>query len=438
MSKSFNDYFGASNEPIFSSSANGRLDVMGGFADYSGSLVLQKLISEKTTIGIRKTNNNHLIIKSIVENKTLSFDISLEKIMSIPVGNYELTRKLFLNNHWASYIVGGLILLLWEKKISLTGFEILIESDIPIGKGVSSSAALEVATLKVFSQYFNLTFDGTELPTLAQKVENLIAGSPCGIMDQLAVCFGKENHLLPITCQPDILHELMPIPDCVSFVGIDSGLSHETGGKDYARARTAAFMGYSIIAQIEGIDRYDLSNLSRSNLPYHGYLANIYPPVFRKKYFRNFPKNLSGKDFIEQYGNVSDSISQINPDEIYPILTATRHAFLENERIKRFQRNLPFINQKEIRKSTLRLMGDLMDHSHKSYSDCGLGSPQTDELVEMVNNKRLGQVYGAKITGGGSGGTVCILCEGEEGKDTARKIWQEYQQKYEINVAFFE
>jgi L-arabinokinase len=79
-----------------------------------------------------------------------------------------------------------------------------------------------------------------------------------------------------------------------------------------------------------------------------------------------------------------------------------------------------------------------MYQSHTSYSICGLGDPQTDELVDMVKQQQGRGVYGAKITGGGSGGTVCVLCEGEEGLHTARMIHQQYQQKLGKEVKFFE
>jgi len=90
-----------------------------------------------------------------------------------------------------------------EKGIPFSGADILIHSSVPIGKGVSSSAALEVATLKALGKTFNISFANTELPMLAQRVENLIVGAPCGLMDQLTSYFGEPRKLLPIVCQPD-------------------------------------------------------------------------------------------------------------------------------------------------------------------------------------------------------------------------------------------
>jgi galactokinase len=437
MSKMFIDNFGISNEKIYSAFAHGRLDVMGGIADYSGSLVLQMPIAEKTTVSIRKREDNFLIIKSIGESN-LSFKISLDEIKSIPVGNYPLAQKLFTQQKWASYIVGCVILLIWEKKIDFVGFDILVESNIPIGKGVSSSAALEVATLKVFTEYFNINFLGTELPTLAQKVENYIVKAPCGLMDQLTSYFGKAGHILPITCQPDILHDLIPIPDNIHFMGIDSGVKHSVSGNAYGKVRTAAFMGYSIIANFQGVDTKKIKNFSRNELPQQGYLTNLNISYFKFNFEKSLPISMKGQDFIELYGEIIDDVTQINPEENYPILASTKHAIFENHRILRFQNTLSKLDKSLSKKAAYKIMGSFMTDSHNSYSNCGLGSEKTDELVKMANLKVLEGVQGARITGGGSGGTVCIMCVGEQGKQAVREIWTEYQERNRMEVKLFE
>ena len=320
MTKQINENFGFTNEKNYTASANGRLDVMGGIADYSGSLVLQMPITEKTSVTIRKSVDPIIKIKSFYDSKTLEFNISIDTIKAISLGDYESTKQLFKNERWAAYVVGCLILLFWEKKIVLSGFDIMIESNIPVGKGVSSSAALEVATLKVFSEFYHLEFKGSELPILAQKVENLIVGAPCGLMDQLTSYFGKANHLLPITCQPDILHETLPIPEDVYFMGIDSGVRHSVSGNDYGKVRTAAFMGYSILASLEGIDTRKISKILRDELPFNGYLCNVRVPLYNAKFSKILPKIMTGKDFNSQFGEIFDSITTLNPEEKYPVL----------------------------------------------------------------------------------------------------------------------
>jgi galactokinase len=297
---------------------------------------------------------------------------------------------------------------------------------------------LEVATLKIFTEYFNINFFGTELPTLAQKVENYIVKAPCGLMDQLTSYFGKAGHILPITCQPDILHDLIPIPDNIHFMGIDSGVKHSVSGNAYGKVRTAAFMGYSIIANFQGVDTKKIKNFSRNELPQQGYLANLNTPYYKFNFERSLPISMKGHDFIEQYGDIIDDITMINPLENYPILAATKHAIYENQRNLRFKNNFKNIENKLTKMTFYKAMGSIMTNSHQSYSNCGLGSEKTDELVKMANLKVLEDVHGARITGGGSGGTVCILCVGEKGKQAVRAIWNEYQERNQMEVKLFE
>jgi L-arabinokinase len=89
------------------------------------------------------------------------------------------------------------------------------------------------------------------------------------------------------------------------------------------------------------------------------------------------------------------------------------------------------------KKIPYKLMGSYMDQSNMSYNACGLGSEKTEELVQMAYLARNKGIYGAKITGGGSGGTVAILCVGEKGKQAVRDIWTEYQEKNQTEVKLF-
>lgn len=438
MNQQFNENFGVTNEKIYAASSHGRLDVMGGIADYSGSLVLQMPIDNKTTVSIRKTEDNTLKIKSLWEDENLEFTVSTEKIKSISIGDYESVKQLFNHDKRALYIVGSIILLFWEKNIEFLGFEILVESDIPVGKGVGFSAALEVATLKVFSEYYNLHFEGIELPTLAQKVEHLIERTSCGLVRQLTTFFGKSNHLLPINCQANILHKPLPFSKDIFIMGIDSGISQALGEKEYEKVRTATFMGYSIMAHLGGFDTKNIKSFKREELPFNGYLCNVRVPYYNANFSKIIPKMMSGKDFIEQYGDIYDTETSICPEEKYPVLNATRHAIFENSRVEKFQKTFLSVDKTLSKKIPYKLMGSFMDESNMSYSACGLGSEKTDELVQMAYLARNKGVYGAKITGYGSGGTVAILCVGEKGIQAVRDIWTQYQENNGIEVRLFE
>lgn len=422
------------HQQVFTGKAPGRLDVMGGIADYSGSLVLQMPISEQATVQAAFRSDGLLRVFSADEQQ--HFECSMD---DLPTG-YEEARRFFAkkeSDKWAAYVVGCLLVLAKEKGAALRGIDFFVQSEVPIGKGVSSSAALEIATLRALAQLYALDFEGTEMALLAQKAENLIVGSPCGLMDQLASCFGEKDCLLPIRCQPDLLHDTLKIPQGIAFVGMDSGVRHAVSGASYTDVRTAAFMGYSIIAQAAGCSIADIRQArlqgSAVGLPFDGYLCNILPAVFEKKYAALLPDSMSGEVFLEQFGGITDPVTQVESQKNYQINHCTRHPIYENFRVQTFASLL----QQAPLYSTLELMGELMFQSHESYTACGLGNKQTDDLVERVRSAgNSAGVVGAKITGGGSGGTVCVLCYGEVGLETARRIFEEYRQEWGKDLKF--
>ena len=417
------------NQTVSTGMAPGRMDVMGGIADYSGSWVLQMPIREQATVKAAFRNDG--LLRVYGADVQALFEL---KLSELPL-EYESARQFLQQKKggdWAAYVVGCLLVLMKEKNLAPpAGLDFHVQSGVPIGKGVSSSAALEVAAMRALAQLFHLDFQGTEMAVLAQKAENLVVGSPCGLMDQLASCFGQPGNLLPIHCQPDRLLDPLPLPDGISFVGIDSGIRHAVSGASYTNVRTAAYMGYSIIARAEGASPEELIRArqsgDRTGLPFGAYLCNISPADFEKKYARLLPESVSGEDFLKNFGETVDPVTQVMPPEIYQVKACARHPVYENFRVQTFT---SFLHQPPV-PEFLRLLGELMYQSHESYSAVGLGNSHTDEIVEMV--KSVGEergLFGAKITGGGSGGTVCVLCHGEEGLKAAHEVFEKYQSKY--------
>ena len=430
------NFFGP-DQVLIQATSPGRMDVMGGIADYSGSLVLQKSISQKATITIGIRNYNQLRIKSL----DISFQNEIYLDLDELPNYYEEAQKYLKNikgGDWAAYIIGCYLVLSNEKKIKLGGLDILIQSDVPVGKGVSSSAALEVATLKAITELFNIELIDTQLPKFAQKAENLVVGAPCGLMDQLASYFGDNNKLLPILCQPDQLYDLVEIPQNLYFVGIDSGVKHAVSGASYSEVRTAAFMGFSIIAQKLGLSKDDLGKQTQTELPFNGFLSNISPSLFEANFERSL-NSMYGKDFIKDFEVVTDKLSVIKPDTFYNISACTKHPIYENHRVKSFVQLLKSVNETN-HTDILPIMGELMFQSHESYNYCGLGNEMTDKIVSMARKKGIeNEIYGAKITGGGSGGTICLMVYGEQGLESAKQIFKEYKELTNQNsLVFFE
>ena len=199
---------------LFVTRAPGRLDVMGGIADYSGSMVLEAPILEATFAALQRHPDRRLRIVSLVEDaeQTLVFEIALSDFEDAggPV-DYDTARTRFQQNpshHWAAYVAGVFLTLMRERGIRFhDGARVLIASRVPQGKGVSSSAALEVAVMQAVGAAFDISIEARELAILCQIVENRVAGAPCGVMDQMTASCGERNRLLALRCQPAELLE---------------------------------------------------------------------------------------------------------------------------------------------------------------------------------------------------------------------------------------
>ena len=397
--------------------APGRLDVMGGIADYSGSLVLQRPIAEATFVALQPSDQPVIDILSFnpdsdPHERAYSMELSSLAPGGDPI-SYENLRAHFDNSgssHWASYVVGVFLVLMRERGASFRqGGRILISSRVPEGKGVASSAALEVAVMQAVSAAFDVKLAPQELALLCQTVENRVAGAACGIMDQMTCACAEADSLLALLCQPAELQTAVHLPDEVSFWGLDSGERHAVSGSDYESVRAGTFMGH----------RMTVWNDAR----WGGYLANVSPSEFEREFASHLPEQMTGKEFLQRYSGTADTVTQVANDRTYRIRQPTVHAVFESHRVRRFRELLQAPGSEEQRK----LLGELMYKSHDSYSACGLGSSGTDLIVKLVREAGPGKgLYGARITGGGSGGTVAVL-----GRADSRREIEQIVESYE-------
>ena len=297
------------------------------------------------------------------------------------------------SDRWASYVAGVVQALLPAGRADGGGgLRVLIDSTVPEGRGLASSAALEVATAMAVAASLRLEINPEELAAMCQRVENHVVGAPCGIMDQITSACGKKDHLLQLHCQPGTIEGYIAVPTGYRFYGIDSGISHAVSGVDYGTVRTAAFMGLRILTtETEWRGRY---------------LADLTPSQFAV-FGGALPEEMSGAEFLERYDGTSDPATSVLADRRYAVRRSAAHPVHEQERVDRFARRLQELPHRPDAASEL---GELMYASHESYSACGLGSDGTDRLVELVRAEAPEHgLFGAKITGGGSGGTVAVF-----------------------------
>lgn len=427
--------------PVFVARAPGRLDVMGGIADYSGALVLQWPIHEATRVAIRRWTERRISITSIghrgLERRC---DVPLD-VVADPHRPYDSVRAWFAADparHWAAYVAGVFHVLSREHGVKFAaGASIWIESDVPEGKGVSSSAAVEAATMEAVIAAWPVAIDPRTRAVRCQQVENLIVGAPCGVMDQMASICGEAGSLMALLCQPAEFQGSIRLPDGLGVWGIDSGIRHAVTGADYGAVRVGAFMGYRILADLDGlrVTAGEREGHVRVDDPrWHGYLANVGGDAFRQ-FEPHIPEALDGDAFLARYRGTTDLVTRVDPKRRYAIRTPTAHPVYEHERVTEWARRLTSTQSSS--PDPVRL-GALMDESHASYSACGLGSDGTDRLVALARAAGPARgIYGAKITGGGSGGTVALLADAGSG-DTVRAIARRYAEETGRDAYVFE
>lgn len=399
-------------QPIVAARAPGRLDLMGGIADYSGALVLELPLASAAWAAAQWSDDQNAVALSANAR-----DVGGQPVVSVPLpdllADHAQVRQRLAQPaevHWAAYILGALTLLRSERGVVFPrGVRLFIASDVPPGKGISSSAAVEVAAMRALCALLGLELDGRDLALLCQQVENLIAGAPCGVMDQMTAACGQPASLLALLCQPAELEPPVRLPAALEVWGLDSGLRHAISGADYGSVRVGAFMGYRIVADLAGlpVTPAGAGRVAISDPLWRGYLANLTPSEWEGRFRAHVPESMTGAEFLAAYGGFTDAVTTIDPARRYAIRQPAAHPIYEHHRVRLFRALL----QKDApSEADCELLGELMYQSHHSYSACGLGSGGTDLLVELVRAAGpAAGLYGAKITGGGSGGTVAVL-----------------------------
>jgi L-arabinokinase len=418
--------------PITVARAPGRLDLMGGIADYSGALVLQLPLAAATFVALQLTDERTLTLRSTTAAALgAASDVVLPLDDLFPPSGalgYADAHALLTNDPkraWIAYVAGVLLVLQRERGVQfMRGMRMLIHSDVPPGKGVSSSAALEVATMQAVAQAHHLHLDGREMALQCQMVENQVVGAPCGIMDQMTSVLGEQDRLLALLCQPAELEPSIALPSELEVWGIDSGIRHAVTGADYGSVRAGAFMGYRIIADHAGLPVMQNDHtVTIADEQWGGYLANITPSEWQTTYCDAVPVTLDGAIFLKRYGGSTDTVTRIDPARTYAVRQPTAHPIYEHHRVRLFR---TLLQHHLISDEHVRLLGELMYQSHASYSACGLGSSGTDRLVALVQTAGPDAgLYGAKITGGGSGGTVAVLAR-RGAHEAIERIIQQY------------
>jgi L-arabinokinase len=339
-------------------------------ADYSGAQVLE--VATRCTTTVTAGPDDALVVGPV--------RLEVEEITTLAALPYaEMRAALATHPRWTHYALGVALVLVRHRVIDPPRAQLSIASDVPVSVGVSSSAALEVATARALGAG---EVEPLHLARLCQEAENQVVGAPCGIMDQVVVTMGRAGAVLPILCRPAAVDALVEVPGDVEVVGHATGAAHDVSGAPYRRARAAAFMGKRMVE----------ASTSRS----WDWVSALPPDAVAA-----LPEGVDGAEFVERFGDTDDPLTMVEPDVTYPVRAATAFG---GEEHRRSTEALAAVARHD-----LAGVGRLMAASHAGYDAMGLGHPAAtavrDELLARPG------VHGARSSGGGAGGTVVVVCE---------------------------
>jgi galactokinase len=369
IGRRFKSTFGG--PPQWIAAAPGRVNLIGEHTDYNAGFVFPLAIERYTVVAggrpMGADKGDRVRVQSTLLNEASEIDLAA----------LDPNRK-----DWTSYI-RGVIAGFQDRGMSPGGLDMLIDSKVPLGGGLSSSAALEVATATLLEAVTGHTFDPVDKARLCQKAEHVYAGMPCGIMDQFSSTLGAAGKLLLIDCRSETA-ELVPLDDPnVAVLVINSNVKHELTGSEYSERR----------GQCEQV-----------------------------------AKLLS----VAALRDVSPAQLEAESGRLDPLLyRRARHVVGEIERTLGAARAL--------KAGEWPLVGELMYASHAALrDDYEVSCPELDVLVELAREVGSGGgVIGARMTGGGFGGCIVALVRSGRERDIAERVGEGYWKRTGINATAF-
>jgi galactokinase len=325
--------------------APGRANLIGEHTDYNAGLVLPVALELATFVGGRRAARVRL--RSLDAGGQADVD---------PVTGEGPARG------WGAYVT-GVVKALKDEGVAVGGFDGIVSSDVPLGAGLSSSAALELAVARAVAAE---PVEPEALAEICRRAENVYVGMRCGIMDQMASSAAREGHALLIDCRDDAI-EHVPVPGGLVFLLMDSGVSRELAGSAYNERRAEAERAAEALG-VASLRDATLEMVESSHLG-------------------------------------------------YPLRRRARHVVTENERVAATVRAL--------RRGATEELPALFEASHRSLAeDYEVSTPELDELVHIASEVE--GIVASRATGAGFGGCTVNVVEADAAEEAARKLAGRY------------
>ncbi|NOT02213.1 MAG: hypothetical protein HOP29_16515 [Phycisphaerales bacterium] len=421
--------------------APGRLDVMGGIAEYTGAVVVGCTIDRHASATVQTRDDGKFVVCGFPFGSTspaepMEFAADEFNITETPVAARRPEQPSAGDDSpWLRPVVAVLHELSRSRKRNDTcpGASILVDGDLPPHRDLAYSAAVAVATLSALCAAWGLRLDADECAALATRAENDRGGMPCGASAAMCVREGRPGALLPIDCQSARPLAAQSMPGGYAFVGIDSGAKHADADVKYRRARAAASMGARVI---------QAARADRNGHPggWSGPLAQLTVDDYVNHLRDRIPTKIRGVDFCTRFNGTSDPLAEIEPDFVYKIRSRTEHHIYEAVRARQFVERIGFAERTGDGQA-MKDAGELMYASHWSYGQrCGLGSVETDRLVTLLRQTGPDEgVLGARVSAYGAGGVVVALIESSDrGRAALTDVIHRYERATRCATRLFE
>lgn len=341
----------------------GRVNLIGEHTDYNDGFVLPMAINFSTWIALRPRQDNHVIITALDKNEKMDFDLD------------NFARG---NGGWKEYIT-GVAWALQDAGYKLAGWEGVLSGDVPIGAGLSSSAAMELALARAFALVSDLEWDPVKMALVCQKAENHWVGINSGIMDQIISASGKENYALMIDCR-SLKTKSVPLPKQTRIIILDTATRRGLLDSAYNERRS----------QCEAVAcHFDVKAL----------------------------RDISVNQLHERAGILDLTLYR-----------RAQHVISENKRV------LDAV--KAMKKGNAAALGKLMNDSHASMrDDYEISRDEMNQIVAIAQAQP--GCYGARMTGGGFGGCAIALVAEDQLKDFQEAVIREYLEKTGLTASVY-